>query len=63
DMYLYFRGEILQEATSATVASETLTHSLLTGTYVLELADDRAVRDDFNGNAYACFDVRAFQLN
>lgn len=63
DMYLYFRGEILQEATSATVASETLTHSLLTGAYVLELADDRAVRDDFNGNAYACFDVRAFQLN
>lgn len=63
DMYLYFRGEILQEATSAMVGSETLTHSLLAGAYVLELVDDRAVRDDFNGNAYACFDVRAFQLN
>lgn len=59
DMYLYQRGIQLQEAISPTVGTETLTRSLSVGTYVLELVDDRAVRDDFNGDVLACFDVRA----
>jgi hypothetical protein len=58
-MYLYQRGIQLQEAISPTVGTETLTRSLSVGTYVLELVDDRAVRDDFNGDVLACFDVRA----
>lgn len=59
DLYLYRRGILQQQGVSPVTGAESLTHELSTGIYLLELVDDRAAREDYTEEAFACFDVRA----
>lgn len=63
DIYLYQRGNLLEEAKGSQVDQESLTASLSAGTYVLELFDNRTKNESNTTEITACFDVRAERFN
>lgn len=63
DIYLYQRGNRLNQAESTLVDQESLAHFLSEGIYVLELVDNRARDSENTDQVTACFDVRAQRLN
>jgi hypothetical protein len=63
DMYLYQGGALLEFAEGTAIDEEALTYSFDEGAYILEVVDARAVDSEFVDEVYACFDIRALQLN
>lgn len=60
DLYLYQRGQLVAFSEAGTPDVETLSHSLTAGTYVLEIADARAIDSGNTDEVNVCFNVRAF---